>query len=115
MYWQLKEAPADLSPFQNLSPLGKAPASSEPAAYPSEKRSLFSATGSSPVPRRTARTYRGPQGIALETWPREHRTVFLLIDGTRSKADILRLLPESFAHIIDQILADLGAAGIIEY
>jgi hypothetical protein len=115
VYWQLKEAPPNLSPSQYPLPLEKTPAPPVPGVHQQGKGSSFPSTGPSPVPRRTARTYPGPQGISLETWPREHRTVFLLINGTRSKADILRLLPESFAHTIDPILADLRAAGIIEY
>ena len=92
MYWQLKEVLPDALPVCPSNPI---------------KQDI-------PL-RRTFRGKRqGVQGMPSHLWSREHRTVFLLIDGTRSRTEILRLLSTYPPQNVDLILADLRSAGLIE-
>ncbi len=111
VYWHFKELPPEALPApvpgtiagENMRRMQDA------RSYQPKASSGFSMGY---VPRLT------PLGIQLgvppNKWPREHRTVFLLIDGARSKAEILRLLPATFALSIYQLLSELKSAGFIE-
>jgi hypothetical protein len=92
MYWQLKEALPDALPMHPLNPI---------------KQDI-------PLRRTFRGTRLGVQGMPSHLWSREHRTVFLLIDGTRSRTEMLRILSTYPPKNVDLILADLRSAGLIE-
>jgi len=92
MYWQLKETLPDALPMRPPNPI---------------KQDI-------PLQRTFRGTRLGVQGMPFHLWSREHRTVFLLIDGTRSRTEILRVLSTYPPKNVDLILADLRSAGLIE-
>ena len=61
------------------------------------------------VPRRTVLGQSTPVRMVA----REQRVVFVLLDGQRSKADLLRLLPTR--QDLDQVLEQLSQHGLITY
>lgn len=111
VYWHFKELPPEALSALAARPTARENTRRVPEARPPQRRPPF-AFGMESIPRRT------PLGVQLGVppyqWSREHRTVFLLVDGARSKAEILRLLPVTFGAYIDQILMDLKSAGLIE-
>lgn len=114
VYWQLKELPPDALPAQPTRPIEEEVTLKTPASHPYALRHA-PALGPQGIPRRTFLGERlGTQGVPSHMWSREHRTVFLLIDGTRTKTEIQRLLTPSFDTLIDLILSDLKSAGLIE-
>ena len=114
LYWQFKELPPDTPPFSQTIPTEEIITQKTPIVHPYVlKRGPV--LGPEGVPKRTfLGECLGVQGVPSHMWSREHRTAFLLIDGTRNKAEILRLLPVSFDKLIDTILSDLKSAGLIE-
>lgn len=111
VYWHFKEVPPEALSAPTPGPMTRESMRSIPNAQFSQLRPP-SALGTEYIPRRTPLGVR--LGVPPDKWPREHRTVFLLVDGTRSKAEILRLLPATFGVSIDQILVDLKSAGLVE-
>ncbi len=114
MYWQFKILPPEALPVQRRLSIEEEVTQKTPIAHPYNLRHAPVSIPDS-IPRRTfLGANLGVEGVPAHMWSREHRTVFLLIDGARSKGEILRLLPTSFDHLIDLILGDLKAAGLIE-
>jgi hypothetical protein len=114
LYWQLKEAHSGASPTHLASPIGQEATRMLPGSHP-YRLERSPATNPDMVPRRTLEGMRlGIQGVPSHAWTREHRTIFMLIDGIHSRAGLLRLLPASFEKHIDTILSDLRLAGLIE-
>lgn len=114
LYWQFKEFPADALPAQPARPIEEEITLKTPISHPYALRHPPT-FGPQNIPRRTfLGEHLGTQGVPSHMWSREHRAVFLLIDGTRNKTEILRLLSSSFDNLIDLILSDLKSAGLIE-
>lgn len=111
VYWYFKELPPEALPTSVPRSVAREHMYSmqDTRPYRLNRPSVF---GMESIPQRTS--LGAQQGAALYEWSREHRIVFLLVDGTRSKADILRLLPAMYGSYIDQILIDLKSAGLIE-
>lgn len=114
LYWQFKEFPPDALPAQPARSIEEERTLKTPISHPYALRHPTT-FGPQDVPRRTLLgEHLGTQGMPSHRWSREHRAVFLLIDGARNKTEILRLLAPAFDKFIDMILSDLKSAGLIE-
>lgn len=114
LYWQFKEFPPDALPAQSAKPIEEEITLKTPISHPYALRHppIFDPQG---IPRLTfLGKHLGTQGMPSHMWSREHRAVFLLVDGARDKTEILRLLSPSFGNLINTILSDLESAGLIE-
>jgi len=71
-----------------------------------------------PIPALSAPVFRYPQRTAqvnqqqLHSWPRMHRTVFALADGTKSVVKIAEILSTP-PEVINGVLRDLQSIGVI--
>ena len=97
-FWYL-HPPVSAQPEESL------PGSSQPGPPMAHSSALDEHT----VPQRTVLG----QGIPVKMIAREQRVVFALLDGHRSKADLLRLLPAR--QDLDQVLEQLFQQGLITY
>lgn len=114
VYWHFKEVLCEAPLQQRTIPVEEVKTRKTPITHPYilKQQSEFNPAE---IPRRTfLGSHLGIQGVPSHMWSREHRTVFLLINDTRSKEEILRLLPPNFARLLDMILRDLQSAGLIE-
>lgn len=115
LYWQFRESSPDELPLPPTTPIEDVATHKTATTHPYALKQGHVPGSAENIPRRTfLGTHLGARGVPAHMWSREHRTVFLLIDGTRDKNEILRLLPASFDQLIDMILADLKSAGLIE-
>lgn len=76
---------------------------------PSLKRPAFPSTALSPIPRRNVQV----NARDMRQWPRKYWQVFVLVDGERSIDKIAAILSQP-SSIVDEVLQDLRAMGVVE-
>jgi len=98
--------PASPAPLQPASP--SLPSWTSPSLAPQMSPAFPQATDISLFPTRTANLEQGQ----MRTWPRAHRAVFALADGTKSIEKIAAMLSISPAIVYKAIL-DLQSIGVL--
>ncbi len=79
-------------------------------ALPAPSRVLASPVKRIPIPRRTIQVSQGQ----INTWPRRHRMIYVLIDGKKNVQQIATILSLP-NHIVERVLTDFQSIRIITW
>lgn len=96
--------------FWHLRPLAVNDCQERVASSPTGAKVLAPSIDRGVTPRHTA----FGKSMPVKLLAREQRVVFLLLDGHRRKADLLRLLPALDEDQLDQLLEQFAQRGLIE-